>query len=87
MPPHSIWQFQLGTNFQGAVHAVRGAIGLTRPGFALLNGYAGVQLSKQWILSLGVRNILDTQYRELESGYFVTPGQPRTFYLRMHFGN
>jgi outer membrane receptor protein involved in Fe transport len=85
-PPHSIWQFQLSTNFQGPYTPFEEAIGLTRPGFALLNGYIGAQVAKEWTVSLAARNILDTQYRELESGYFVTPGQPLTVYLQLSYG-
>jgi len=86
-PPKSIWQFQLSTNFQGPYTPFEEGVGVTRPAFALLNGYVGARLWSKWELSLGVRNIFDTQYRELESGYFVTPGQPRTFYFRANFGN
>jgi len=85
-PPHSIWQFQLSTNFQGPYTPFEEEIGLTRPAFALLNGYVGVRLWSKWNLSLAMRNILDTAYRELESGYFVTPGQPRTVYAKLQFG-
>jgi hypothetical protein len=36
-------------------------------------------------LEAGARNILDTQYRELESGYFIAPGQVRTLYGAIHY--
>jgi iron complex outermembrane recepter protein len=85
-PPHSIWQFQLGTNFLGPYTPFEETPGLTRPGFALLNGFIGAKVAKDWTLSLACRNILDTQYRELESGYFITPGQVRTAYLQLSYG-
>lgn len=84
-PPHSIWQWRLGSNFQGHYTPFEEAIGLERPAFALFYTSGGVQIRPDAHLEVGIRNILDTQYRELESGYFVTPGEPIGFYATVHY--
>ncbi len=84
-PRHSIWRLRVGTNFQGKYTPFEEALGLTRPAFALFYASAGVRLTRGLSLDASVRNILDTQYRELESGYFITPGQTRTLYGTIHY--
>jgi outer membrane receptor protein involved in Fe transport len=84
-PQHSIWRLRVGTNFQGKYTPFEEAIGLTRPAFALFYASAGVRIARGLSLDASVRNILDTQYRELESGYFITPGQTRTLYGTVHY--
>ena len=84
-PPHSIWRLRLETSFQGPYTPFEEAVGLTRPGFALFNVSAGFRLRSNAHLDLGVRNLLNTQYRELESAYLVTPGQPAAVYATLHY--
>jgi outer membrane receptor protein involved in Fe transport len=84
-PRHSLWRLRAGTSFQGKYTPFEEAVGLTRPAFALFYASGGVRIARGLRLEAGVRNILDTQYRELESGYFVTPGQPRTLYGTVHY--
>ena len=60
-------------------------MGLTRPAFALFYTSAGVRIANDAHLQIGIRNLLNTQYRELESGYFVTPGQPISVFASMHY--
>jgi len=85
MPRHSIWRLRVGTNFQGKYTPFEEAVGLTRPAFALFYASGGVRIARGVRLEAGVRNILDTQYRELEAGYFIAPGQPRTVYGTIHY--
>jgi outer membrane receptor protein involved in Fe transport len=84
-PPHAIWRARLATNFQGAYTPFEEAVGLTRPAFALVHASGGIRLGSGAELDFGLRNVLDTQYRELESGYFITPGQPRTVYVSARY--
>ena len=84
-PPQTIWRVRLMSNFQGTYTPFEEAVGLTRPGFALLHASAGVRLGTSAHLDVGVRNLLNTRYRELESGYFITPGQSRTVYATVRY--
>ncbi len=84
-PPHAIWRLRLDTNFNGKYTPFEEAIGLTRPAFALVNASGSVRIGQGARLEIGVRNVLDTQYRELESGYFITPGQPATVYATVQY--
>ena len=85
MPHHSIWRLRVGSNFQGQYTPFEEAVGLTRPAFALLYASGGVRVGHGVSIEAGVRNILDTQYRELESGYFIAPGEPRALYGTVHY--
>ena len=84
-PPHAIWHLRLDTNYQGKYTPFEEAIGLYRPAFALFNASAGLRLTDNAHLEVGLRNLLNTQYRELESGYFITPGQPTAVYANLHY--
>ncbi|MEJ2215337.1 MAG: TonB-dependent receptor [Gemmatimonadota bacterium] len=54
--------------------------GVVRAGYALLNLSAGDQIGPV-ALELGVHNVFDRHYAELEAGGFVSPGQPRALYI------
>jgi outer membrane receptor protein involved in Fe transport len=82
--PGQIWVGQLGANFQGAYTPFEEP-GVLRPAFALFSASGGIKVSARTQLLLGVRNLLDTRYRELESGGQVTPGQGRTVYVSMRY--
>ncbi len=84
-PPHAIWQWRLGTNLQGRYTPFEETPGLTRPAFALFYTSGGVRVADNAHLEVGIRNLLNTQYRELESGYFITPGQPLSVFVTMHY--
>jgi outer membrane receptor protein involved in Fe transport len=84
-PPHSIWRLRLDSNFQGKYTPFEEAIGLTRPAFALFNVGAGIRLRSDAHIDVGVRNVLNTHYRELESGYLITPGEPAAAYVTLHY--
>jgi len=82
--PKQIWVAQLGANFQGAYTPFEEP-GILRPAFILFNASGGIKLSERTQLLLGVRNLLDVRYRELESGGQVTPGQGRTVYASLRY--
>ncbi len=37
------------------------------------------------LIEVGVRNLFDTVYRELEAGGSVSPGEPRSLYGSVHY--
>lgn len=80
--PGQRWIAQVGTNLQGAYTPFEEP-GILRPGFALFNVAGGFKLSPRTQLLLGVRNLFDVRYRELESGGQVTPGEGRAIYASM----
>lgn len=82
--PGKIWVAQVGTNLQGAYTPFEEP-GILRPGFALFNAAGGVKLSHTMQLLVGVRNLLDVRYRELESGGQAVPGEGRAFYVNMRY--
>jgi outer membrane receptor protein involved in Fe transport len=82
--PGQIWLAQVGANLEGPYTPFEEP-GVTRPGYALFQLAGGVKLTERTQLLLGVRNLLDVQYRELESGGQVTPGEGRTVYLSMRY--
>jgi len=82
--PKQIWELHLGTNFQGP-YSPWDEYQVLRPGFALFNASAALKWGQRARVQVGVRNLLDTQYRELEAGYQVTPGQTRTVYATLTY--
>jgi outer membrane receptor for monomeric catechols len=82
--PGKIWMAQLGTNLQGAYTPFEEP-GILRPGFALFTVAGGIKLSSATQLLVGVRNLLDTRYRELESGGQATPGEGRAIYVNLRY--
>jgi outer membrane receptor protein involved in Fe transport len=77
--PGQIWVAQVGANFQGPYTPFEEP-GILRPAYLLLNVAGGVKVFGNSEITLGVRNLLDTRYRELESGGQGTPGQGLTVY-------
>jgi outer membrane receptor protein involved in Fe transport len=82
--PGQIWVGQLGANFQGAYTPFEEP-GILRPGFVLFNVAGGIKVAHNSEITIGVRNLLDVRYRELESGGQVTPGQGRTIYAAWRY--
>ncbi|HEX3867382.1 MAG TPA: TonB-dependent receptor, partial [Gemmatimonadaceae bacterium] len=83
-PPHGRWFAQIGVNAQGAYTPFEEP-GILRPAYALVSAVAGVKLQSTLDFSVSVRNLLDTTYRELESGGQATPGQTRTMYVALRY--
>lgn len=82
--PSQWWVAQLGATVQGAYTPFEEP-GVVRPGFVLLSAAGGWKLSHSAQLLLGVRNLLDVRYRELESGGTAAPGEGRAFYANMRY--
>jgi len=82
--PGQIWEGRVGTTFNGPYTPFEEP-GVLRPGYALFNVEGGVQVYRNTHVLVGVRNLLDTRYRELESGGQVTPGQSQTVYATVRY--
>jgi outer membrane receptor protein involved in Fe transport len=82
--PSQIWEAHVGANFQGP-YSPWDEFGVLRPGFVLFNVAGGVRFTPRAKLMVGVRNIFDTDYRELEAGGQITPGQTRTLYATLQY--
>jgi outer membrane receptor protein involved in Fe transport len=84
-PPASNWQLRLSTNAYGG-YSPFDEPGVVLPGYALFHVSGGVQVG-QVFLQVGVRNVFDTAYREIEAGYLISPGDPRAVYgtIRANF--
>ena len=82
--PGQIWTARIGTTFNGPYTPFEEK-GILRPGYALLNVEGGVRVYHGTTLLLGIRNLVNTPYRELESGGQVTPGQSQTIYATVRY--
>jgi outer membrane receptor protein involved in Fe transport len=83
-PPGKIWFAQLGANFQGP-YAPFEEKGIQRPAYILFNLSSGVKVYGPTEVWVGVRNLTGVNYRELESGGQVVPGEPRTVYALLRY--
>ena len=77
-PPAARWHGRVATNFQGP-YSPFDEPGVTLPSYGLLHVSAGY-IFGHTSLELGVRNLLDQKYVEVQAGNFVAPGQPITVY-------
>jgi len=77
-PPTAPWRLRLSTNVLGP-YTPFDEPGVERPAYGLLHVSGGWRLGAA-DLQVGVRNILNHAYRELEAGGFVTPGEPRSVF-------
>ncbi|HXQ28822.1 MAG TPA: TonB-dependent receptor [Gemmatimonadales bacterium] len=84
-PPGNHWQLRLSTNAVGG-YSPFDEPGVVLPGYALFHVSGGMQLGEVF-LQLGVRNVFDATYREIEAGGLISPGVPRSVYasLRTNF--
>jgi outer membrane receptor protein involved in Fe transport len=82
--PNQIWEGRVGTTFNGP-YTPWEEQGVLRPGYALFNIEGGVRVYHDTHVLVGIRNLLDTRYRELESGGQVTPGQSQTIYATVRY--
>ena len=78
-PPDAGWRLQVSVNAVGP-YSPFDEPGVVLPAYALLHLGGGVRLARWGALDLGVRNVLDRAYPELQAGGFVSPGRPRTVY-------
>lgn len=77
-PPAAIWQLRAGSDLVGP-YSPFDEPGVVRPAYGLVHLSGGVRVSRA-LIELGVRNVFDTAYRELEAGGFVSPGSPRSLF-------
>jgi len=82
--PGQLWLAQLGAIFTGPYTPFEEK-GVLRPGYMLLNIAGGIRIHDRAQVLVGLRNLLDVKYRELESGGQVTPGQPLTIYALLRY--
>lgn len=75
-PDQTPWRVRLTSNVVGP-YSPFDEPGVTLPTYALLHLSGGMRVGRTE-LQLGIRNLLDHRYPELEAGGFVTPGQPRS---------
>jgi iron complex outermembrane receptor protein len=76
--PRERWHVGVSANLVGP-YSPFDEPGVVRPAYGLLHVSGGATLGATQI-ELGVRNVLDQAYRELEAGGFVSPGGPRSVY-------
>jgi outer membrane receptor protein involved in Fe transport len=82
--PNGIWTGRVGATFNGPYTPFQEK-GILRPGYVLFNVEGGVRVYRNTRLLLGVRNVLNTRYRELESGAQVAPGQLQAAYATVRY--
>ena len=82
--PGGWWSAHIGSTFNGP-YTPFAEKGILRPGFMLFNVAGTVRVYRGTYLMVGSRNLLDTRYRELESGGQVTPGQLQTTYVSVRY--
>jgi len=77
-PAAAIWRLRATSNVVGP-YSPFDEPGVVRPSYALLHLSGELRLHAV-TLNVGVRNVLNRAYRELEAGGFITPGEPRSVY-------
>jgi outer membrane receptor protein involved in Fe transport len=82
--PGGVWTGRIGTTFNGPYTPFEEK-DILRPGYMLFNVEGGVRVYRNTRLLLGVRNVLNTRYRELESGGQVTPGELQAAYATVRY--
>jgi outer membrane receptor protein involved in Fe transport len=83
-PRATRWQLQLGANLVGP-YSPFDAPGVTLPTYGLMHLGGGIRVGRAEI-QVGVRNLLNHRYPELQAGDFVVPGQPRTVFGTIRYG-
>ena len=78
-PPAARWQLRLTMNAMGP-YSPFDEPGIVLPAWMLFSVTGMVRLGGAASLQLGVRNVFDLAYRELEAGGLITPGEPRALY-------
>jgi outer membrane receptor protein involved in Fe transport len=76
--PRERWQVGISSNLVGP-YSPFDEPGVVRPAYGLLHVSGSATLGAA-LIEVGVRNVLDQAYRELEAGGFVSPGGPRSVY-------
>ncbi len=81
--PGQPWHGRLATNVVGP-YTPFDEPGVSLPAYALFHLSGDVRLGAA-TLELGVRNLLNHAYPEIQAGGFVAPGQPRTVYAGVKY--
>jgi outer membrane receptor protein involved in Fe transport len=84
-PADRRWQVRAAANFVGP-YSPFDEPGVVVPAYALFHLSAGVRIEPLGLVEVGIRNVFDKAYPELEAGGFVTPGQPRSLFATLRTG-
>jgi iron complex outermembrane receptor protein len=76
--PQERWQVGISSDLVGP-YSPFDEPGVVRPTYGLVHVSGSATLGAA-LIEVGVRNVLDQAYRELEAGGFVSPGRPRSVY-------
>jgi iron complex outermembrane receptor protein len=76
--PQERWQVGISSDLVGP-YSPFDEPGVVRPTYGLVHVSGSATLGAA-LIEVGVRNVLDQAYRELEGGGFVSPGRPRSVY-------
>ena len=82
-PPTAPWELHTSANVEGP-YSPFDEPGVELPTYALFHGSFGYHYRAAF-LQVGVRNLLNKAYPELEAGGSVSPGQPRTVYAGIQY--
>ena len=82
-PTAATWQLRATSDLVGP-YSPFDEPGVVRPAYGLFHFSASLRIH-QVLVALGLRNVFDTAYRELEAGGFVSPGQPRAVYGTLRY--
>ncbi len=77
-PPRARWQVGISSNLVGP-YTPFDEPGVLRPAYGLMQLSGGAILGAA-LIEVGVQNVWNQAYRELEAGGFVSPGRPRSLY-------
>src|SRR4029077_11125625 len=77
-PDNAPWRIRLSSNVLGP-YTPFDEPGVERPAYGLFHLSGGVRIGSA-DLQVGIRTLLNHNYRELEAGGFVTPGEPRSVF-------
>ncbi len=81
-PPGRAWRAALSLDAVGP-YSPFDEPGVVRPAYAVAHLSATVEIAPGDELEVGVRNLFDRAYPELEAGGYVSPGQPRSVFVTL----
>lgn len=83
-PPGEAWRVRASSNVVGP-YTPFDEPGTELSPYALFHLSGGLRLGGAEV-ELGVRNLFDRSYPEIRAGGFVSPGRPRTAFVRLRYG-
>jgi outer membrane receptor protein involved in Fe transport len=81
-PPGRRWRAAVSLNAVGPCSPFDKP-GVLRPAYVLAHLSASVAIAAGDELEVGVRNLFNRAYPELEAGGYVSPGQPRSVFVTL----